>query len=160
MNKPLSALVGTSLLVSVSAFAQSLEIKRISPSEWTKGRFTEMITTKGSGKTIYLAGVGAEDEDSKPGAPVTIRHPNDPYAQCKYSYDKIKRLLATQGATLDNLVKRVLYVTDARYRPAVAKCTAEVFGDSPQPVSTGLILNGLAFPEMLVEIDITAVVPD
>jgi enamine deaminase RidA (YjgF/YER057c/UK114 family) len=160
MKKIFPLVVGIGLFTGFGALAQSLEMKRISPSEWTKGRFTEMITTKGQGKTIYLAGVGAEDEDSKAGAPVSIRHPNDPYAQCKYSYDKIKRLLAAQGATLDNIVKRVLYVTDARYRPAVAKCTAEVFGDNPQPVSTGLIVNGLAFPEMLVEIDITAAVPD
>ena len=54
--------------LTVLAQAQSLEIKRFNPSEWTKGRFTETVTVNGPGKTIYLAGVGAEDETAPAGA--------------------------------------------------------------------------------------------
>ena len=146
-----------SLLVSSVAQAQKLQIERHNPSEWTKGRFTEAITVRGPGKTIYLAGIGAEDENTRPGASVAIRHPADPYNQCLYSYDKIKRQLAAHGATMRDIVKRVVYVTDARYRGPVGKCTQEVFAGMPLPVSTGLIINGLAFPEMLIEVDIIAI---
>ena len=50
------------VLTSTAALAQGLEIKRYNPSEWTKGRFSEVVTVNGPGKTIYLAGIGAEDE--------------------------------------------------------------------------------------------------
>ena len=69
----------------------ALEKKHYNYSEWTKGRFSEAVTVTGPGRTIYLAGVGAEDEN---GAPGTILHKGDFTGQCKYAYDKIKRLLA------------------------------------------------------------------
>src|SRR4029078_6440796 len=94
-----------------SATAQNLEVKRYNPSEWTKGRFTEIGTVNGPGKTIYLAGVGAEEENAPAGASAPIRHPGDPYEQCKYAYDKIKRALAAHGATLADAVKQVVYAT-------------------------------------------------
>ncbi len=140
------------------AFAQQLEVKRLNPSEWTKGRFTEMVTVNGPGKTIYLAGIGAEDELGPAGASAPIRHIGNPYEQCRYAYDKIKRLLATQGATLADVVKQVVYVTDIRYQDPVRKCRNEAYAGAPIPVNTFLVINGLAIQGMLLEIDITAVV--
>jgi len=63
-------------------FAQGLEVKRLNPSEWTKGRFTEMVTVNGPGKTIYLAGIGAEDELGPTGASAPIHHIGNSYEQC------------------------------------------------------------------------------
>ena len=57
-----------------SALAQELEVKRYNYAEWAKGRFSEVVTVTGPGKTIYLAGVGAEDETGPFGA---IRHPGN-----------------------------------------------------------------------------------
>src|SRR5690242_21688700 len=101
-----------SLGLVASAMSQTLEVKRYNPSEWTKGVFTEIITVNGPGKTIYLAGVGAEEENAPAGASAPIRHHGDPYEQCKYAYDKIKRALAAHGGTLADAVKQVVYVTD------------------------------------------------
>jgi len=81
---------------ATTASAQTLEKKNYNYSEWTKGRFSEAVTVTGPGKMIFLAGVGAEDEN---GAPGTIRHKGDFDGQCKYAYDKIKRLLAAHGAS-------------------------------------------------------------
>ena len=61
--------------------AQGLEVKRYNPSEWTKGRFSEVVTVNGPGKTIYLAGIGAEDENGPAGASAPILHPGSPYEQ-------------------------------------------------------------------------------
>src|SRR6476660_9017777 len=105
-----------------SAMSQTLEVKRYNPSEWTKGVFTEIITVNGPGKTIYLAGVGAEAENAPAGALAAIRHLGDPYEQCRYAYDKIKRALAAHGGTLADVVKQVVYVTDIRYQAPVSKC--------------------------------------
>jgi enamine deaminase RidA (YjgF/YER057c/UK114 family) len=148
------ALVTTSTVAS----AQGLEVKRYNPSEWTKGRFTEVVTVNGPGKTIYLAGIGAEDEKAPAGASAPVLHPGDPFEQCKYAYDKIKRLLATHGASLADAVKQVVYVTDVRYQADVAKCRREAYGDGPIPANTFLVISALAIPGMLLEIDVTAVV--
>ena len=141
-----------------SAAAQQLEVKRYNPSPWTKGRFSEVVTVNGPGKTIYLAGIGSEDEKAPEGSNAQTLHVGDPYAQCRYAYDKIKRLLATHGGTLADVVKQTVYVTDVRYQGPVRKCRDEAYGTGPIPANTFLVINGLASPTMLLEIDITAVV--
>jgi 2-iminobutanoate/2-iminopropanoate deaminase len=150
------------LSLEASALAQSLEVKRYNYAEWTKGLFTEVVTVTGPGKMIFLAGVGAEDEDKPQSAGIqgTIRHLGDPYQQCKYAYDKIKRRLAKHGGTLSEVVKQVVYVTDIRYQADVARCRREEYGEGgPIPANTFLVISALGSPGMLLEIDITAVVP-
>jgi enamine deaminase RidA (YjgF/YER057c/UK114 family) len=115
-----AVLVFTTVAAQTAALAQSLEVKRYNPSEWTKGRFSEIVTVNGPGKTIYLAGIGAEDENGAAGASAPVLHPGNPYEQCRYAYDKIKRLLAAHGATLADAVKQVVYVTDVRFQADVA----------------------------------------
>ena len=141
---------------ATTASAQTLEKKNYNYSEWTKGRFSEAVTVTGPGKMIFLAGVGAEDEN---GAPGTIRHKGDFDGQCKYAYDKIKRLLDKHGATLGDVVKMVSYLTDVRNQPDYGKCRVEAFGSSPLPAHTLLTISQLAWPGMILEIDVTAVVP-
>jgi 2-iminobutanoate/2-iminopropanoate deaminase len=157
MQRIFSCFVAAAIAVPAAASAQSLEVKRYNPSEWTKGRFTEVVTVNGPGKTIYLAGVGAEDEKASAGASAPILHLGNPYEQCRYAYDKIKRLLAAHGATLADAVKQVVYVTDVRFQADVAKCRREAYGDGPIPANTFLVIQALAIPGMLLEIDVTAV---
>jgi enamine deaminase RidA (YjgF/YER057c/UK114 family) len=142
-------------LASTAAMAQPIEKKNYNYSEWTKGLFSEAVTVTGPGKTIYLAGVGAEDEGATRGV---IRHLGDFMGQCRYAYDKIKRILEKNGATLGDAVKIVTYVTDIRFQMDAGKCRAEAFGGLPLPVHTFLNVNQLAWPGMLVEVDLTAVV--
>ncbi len=145
------------LAVTTSATsAQTLEKKSYNYSEWTKGRFSEAVTVTGPGKMIFLAGVGAEDENGKGG---DILHKGDFVGQCHYAYDKIKRLLEKHGATLADVVKMVTYMTDVRYQPDYGKCRIEEFGSNPLPAHTLLTISQLAWPGMMVEIDVTAVVP-
>jgi enamine deaminase RidA (YjgF/YER057c/UK114 family) len=156
-----ATLFATSILISAvagasTASAQALEKKNYNYSEWTKGRFSEAVTVTGPGKMIFLAGVGAEDEN---GAPGTIRHKGDFDGQCKYAYDKIKRLLDKHGATLADVVKMVSYLTDVRNQPDYGKCRVEAFGSHPLPAHTLLTISQLAWPGMILEIDVTAVVP-
>jgi enamine deaminase RidA (YjgF/YER057c/UK114 family) len=149
--------LGIALAVTATAAsAQTLEKKNYNYSEWTKGRFSEAVTVTGPGKMIFLAGVGAEDEKGKGG---DILHKGDFVGQCHYAYDKIKRLLANNGATLADVAKMVTYMTDVRYQPDYGKCRVEEFGSNPLPAHTLLTISQLAWPGMLVEIDVTAVVP-
>jgi enamine deaminase RidA (YjgF/YER057c/UK114 family) len=74
------------------------------------------------------------------------------------AYDKIKRLLEKHGATLADVAKMVSYLTDVRYQPDYGKCRVEAFGNNPLPAHTLLTISQLAWPGMIVEIDVTAVV--
>ena len=150
--------IAATIITPTIASAQNFEVNRYNPSPWTKTFFTEIVTVNGPGKTIYLAGVGAEDENAAVGNLPPILHLGNPYEQCRYAYDKIKRALATHGASLADAVKQVVYVTDVRYQADVAKCRREAYGDGPIPANTFLVISGLAVPGMLLEIDVTAVV--
>jgi enamine deaminase RidA (YjgF/YER057c/UK114 family) len=142
-------------LAPAVASAQSFEKKNYNYSEWTKGRFSEAVTvTLPGAKMIFLAGVGAEDEGPTAGV---IRHPGDFMGQCRYAYDKIKRVLEKNGATLGDTVKIVTYVTDIRHQMDAGKCRVEAFAGLPLPVHTFLNIDQLAWPGMLVEVDVTAV---
>jgi enamine deaminase RidA (YjgF/YER057c/UK114 family) len=138
--------------------APTFEKKNENYSEWAKGRFSEAVTVSfaGPAKMIFLAGVGAEDENGKPG---DIRHKDDFTAQCRYAYDKIRRALEKNGAGFTDVVKVVAYVTDVRHQAEYGKCRAEAFGNAPPPAHTLLNIVQLAWPGMMVEVDVTAMVP-
>ena len=147
-------------IIAAPAHSQDgkIAIEKFNHSAWTKGIFSEAVTVTGVGnaKFIYLAGVGAEDEN---GARGDIRHHGNFLEQCKYAYDKIRRALAAHGGTLADAVKQVVYVTDIRYQAAVGKCRSEAYAGMPIPANTFLVISGLAIQGMLLEIDVTAVVP-
>ncbi len=135
---------------------EAMEKKSFNYTKWTPGIFSDAvtITNMGKGKFIFLAGVGSEDEDGPRGK---IRHAGDFPAQCSYAYDKIKRALAANGSSLKDAVKMTVYVTDMRYRLDWAKCSGENFAGATVPAQTLLGISALAFPEMMIEIDVTAV---
>jgi 2-iminobutanoate/2-iminopropanoate deaminase len=156
-----AASLATILVSSAIASAQTaptFEKKNYNYSEWAKGRFSEAVTVSFSGpaKMIFLAGVGAEDENGKPG---DIRHKDDFVAQCRYAYDKIKRALEKNGAGFGDIVKIVSYVTDMRFQADYGRCRSEIFGATPPPAHTLLNIVQLAWPGMMVEVDVTAMVP-
>ena len=154
----LAGLISSHATVASAQTAPAFEKKNYNYSEWAKGRFSEAVTVTFSGpaKMIFLAGVGAEEENGKPG---DIRAKDDFVAQCKYAYDKIKRLLEKHGAGFGDVVKIVSYVTDMRYQADYGKCRSEVFGATPPPAHTLLNIVQLAWPGMMVEVDVTAMVP-
>ena len=59
---------------------------------------------------------------------------------------------------MKHLVKMVVYITDIKNREAVYRIIGQYTKDV-HPVQTGLVVNELARPEWLVEIDATAVIP-
>ena len=133
--------------------AQALDKQHFNHNEWTRGRFSEVVTVSGPGKWVFLAGVGAEAE--KDGA---ILHTGDFAAQCRYAYEKIAKLLAAHGGGMRDVVKLVTYVVDIKDRDAMNKCRTEAFHGVALPVHTFLVISQLARPGMLVEMDVTAVV--
>jgi 2-iminobutanoate/2-iminopropanoate deaminase len=135
---------------------QTLEKKTYNYSEWAKGRFSEVVTVTGPGKMIFLAGVGAENENGQAG---DILYKGDVVAQCKYAFDKIKKALEKNGAGLGDAVKITTYLTDIRTSADFGKCRQEAFGNIPMPAHTLVNVSQLAWPGMLIEIDVTAIAP-
>ena len=131
------------------------EKKSANYSEWAKGMFSEVVTVKKPGRIIFLGGVGAEDEKATVGG--QILYLGDFAGQCRYAWDKIKRTLEKQGASLADVDKVTTYVTDVRYLQAMLQCRGAAFGNNPQPAGTFLVVSALAWPGMLIEVDATAV---
>jgi len=84
---------------------------------------------------------------------------DDPRAQAEQAMKNVKQLLEEAGSDLSHIVKTTTYITDPRYREPVyqevGKWLKGVF-----PVSTGVVVAGLAKTEWLMEIDVIAVIPE
>ena len=100
------------------------------------------------GDTIYISGQVSHDSNSN------IVGINDMEMQMRQAYANIKKVLAEYGATMDNVVDEVLFVTDMEAAfTARVKCKQEVFsGNNPVLASTIVQIQRLAFPELMVEI--------
>jgi len=99
------------------------------------------------GDTIWLSGQVSHDDR---GNIVGLR---DMEAQMRQAYTNIQKLLAQYGATIDNVVDEVLFVTemDAAFAAAV-KCRPEIFSGTPVVASTIVQIQRLAFPGLMIEI--------
>ena len=99
------------------------------------------------GDTIYLSGQVSHDDEGK------IVGLKDMEAQMRQAYANIKKVLAEYGATMDNVVDEILFVTDMDIAFAAAvKCRREVFSGTPIVASTIVQIQRLAFPDLMVEI--------
>jgi enamine deaminase RidA (YjgF/YER057c/UK114 family) len=112
----------------------------------------EMSMAVKAGPEIFLRGLTGLDLD---GRFVGI---GDAAAQAEQAMRNVKLLLEEAGSQMAHICKITTYVTDRAYREPVHQVIGRYLGDIA-PVGTGLIVNGLARPEMLVAIDIDAVIP-
>lgn len=101
-----------------------------------------------TGKTIYLRGQVAQDLDTRENVGV-----GDPVAQAEKVMENISLLLTESGATLQNICKVTVYLTDIRYREPVYRVLGRWL-KGVYPVFTGLVIVALARPEWLVEVDV------
>jgi enamine deaminase RidA (YjgF/YER057c/UK114 family) len=106
-----------------------------------------------AGNHIFLRGQVGQDLD---GNTVGV---GDPAAQADQAMKNVKVLLEEAGARLDHICKITVYITDRAYREPVYQMIGRHLR-GVYPCSTGLIVNGLARPEWLMEIDVEAVIPE
>ena len=130
-----------------------METQHFNYGAWTKGLFSEAVTVTGPGKMIFLAGIGAEHEETG-----EIQHIGAFDAQCRYAYEKLVKALDRNGASLKDVVKQVTYVTDVRYQRDAGMIRREAYGEHPLPAHTFLVVSQLAWPGMVVELDVIAMV--
>ena len=83
----------------------------------------------------------------------------DAAAQADQAMQNVQRLLQEAGSSLDHICQVTTYITDRAYREPVYRVVGRWL-KGVYPASTGLIVQGLARPEYLMEIDVIAVIPD
>ena len=127
--------------------------KRTYPEQKLDNDLAQAVVTQG-GKIVWLRGQCAQNLDDA----VSIDS-HDPVQQTHKVMQNMRQLIEEAGGRMEHLVKIVVYITDIRYREAVYRTMGEYI-KGVHPVSTGLVVQALARPEWLVEIDGTAVIPD
>jgi enamine deaminase RidA (YjgF/YER057c/UK114 family) len=104
-----------------------------------------------AGDRIYLRGQTGSTLDGE------FVGSGDAAAQAAQAMANVKTLLEEAGASLDDICKITIYIVDRAYREAVYQVVGHAL-NGVFPVGTGLIVDGLASPRLLVEIDVEAVV--
>jgi reactive intermediate/imine deaminase len=103
------------------------------------------------GNMIFVTGTTATDES---GAIVGL---GDAYAQTKQALGNIAKVLQRAGATMKDVVRTRIFVTDISQWESIGKAHAEYFRDI-RPATTMVEISRLIVPEMLVEIEVDAVI--
>ena len=122
-------------------------ISSVSPYEDVIG-FSRAVRV---GDLVFVSGTVAWGPDGK------LAGAGDVYAQAKQTIANIERYLSEAGASLRDVVRTRIYLTDISRWEEVARAHREAFA-AVRPASSLLEVSRLASPEMLVEIEAVAVV--
>jgi enamine deaminase RidA (YjgF/YER057c/UK114 family) len=104
-----------------------------------------------TGNTLYLSGQLGVDESGG------LVGDGDARAQARQAWRNLLAIVGHFGGTERNLVKTTTFITDLAYRPLVAEARDEFFVHPPYPPSTLVVVQSLAEPRFLVEIEAVAV---
>lgn len=104
------------------------------------------------GNIIEVAGTTAVEGEQ-------VMFPYDAYNQTQYVLLKIQQALEDAGATIHDVVRTRMYVTDIGQWEEIGKAHGEVFGGI-NPAATLVEVSRLISPELLVEIEVTAIIAE
>ena len=103
------------------------------------------------GNVVEVTGTVAVDENNN------LIGEGDAYLQTKFIIQKIENVLLQAGATLSDVVRTRMFVTDISNWEAYGKAHGEAFADI-RPCTTMVEVSQLIAPEYLIEIEATAVI--
>jgi enamine deaminase RidA (YjgF/YER057c/UK114 family) len=111
-------------------------------------------TVVARGSVVFVRGQVGQDLDSSESVFI-----GDAAGQADRAMSNIATLLQEAGSKLEDVCKITIYLTDPRFRESVYSVVGRWL-KGVYPVSTGLVVSGLARTEWLVEIDVIAVIPE
>ena len=114
-----------------------------------RGIYSMAIRTRGD--YVFLRGQTGFDLDGH------FVGRGDPGTQAEQACKNIKQLMEEAGGTIKDVCKLTVFVADVSYRPAVY-AMIDKYLEGVHHCSTGVVVQGLALPELLVEIDAFAVI--
>ncbi|MGD9043812.1 MAG: RidA family protein [Desulfobacterales bacterium] len=103
------------------------------------------------GDTVHVSGQLALDQEGK------IVGEGDMILQTEKTYENLKKCLESVGATINDIVMLRIFVTDLEAFQKTGDIRKKYFGKY-RPVTTGLEISRLYFPEALIEVEATAVI--
>lgn len=116
--------------------------------------YSHVTEIAGSGRIVHVAGQIAQDAR---GAIVGI---GDFRAQAEQVFHNIGVALAAVGAGFEHVVKVNNYLVDLSHRPILREVRARHFPADRAPASTLVGVSALATPDILLEVEVVAFVPD
>lgn len=104
------------------------------------------------GNIVEVAGTTAMDGDTLVGA-------GDMYEQTRYILQKIAKALHEAGATVQQVVRTRMFVTDISRWEEAGRAHGEVFREV-KPVASMVEVKNLISPDLLIEIEVTAIIDE
>ena len=144
----------TMVLMPAMAAAQGRgpQVKRTNPPTLSSPTgYTHVVEVSGPTRTIYISGQIAFDREGK------LVGGADMKAQAEQVFKNLEAALAAAGAKFSDVVKMNTYTTDMSQVQAIRDVRTRYFG-SVTPASTLVQVVHLARPELLLEIEVIAVV--
>ena len=126
--------------------------KETYPEQKLNNDLSQAVVAKGA--TVFLRGQVSQDLDTRE----SLNFGNAGL-QTKKTMENIDMLLNEAGSCMDHVCRIVVYLTDIRYREEVYKEMGKWL-KGVYPCSTGIVVPALARPEWIVEIEVTAVIPE
>ena len=130
-----------------------MEHAAIDPWEWQRQFcYSQARVVAGDHRTLYVAGQTSVDAEGRP------MHPGNLSAQLSLAFDNLETVLEAAGLGIGDLVRLDYYTTDVPALLTSWGIVAERLGTTREPpASTLLGVAQLAYPELLVELEATAV---
>ena len=118
-----------------------------------KGMDNDLCMAVRAGNRVFLRGQTGFDLDGN------MTGVGDAAGQAENAMSCVKILLEESGAKLEHVCKVTIYITDRSHREEVYEVVGRLL-KGIHVCSTGLIVEGLALPEMMMEIDVEAIIPE
>ena len=126
--------------------------KETYPEQKLDNDLSQAVVAKGT--NVFLRGQVSQDLETR-----ETLYVGDPKVQTRKTMENIDLLLKEAGSCMDHVCRIVVYLVDIRYREEVYQEMGKWL-KGVYPCSTGLVVPALARPDWLVEIEVTAVIPD